>query len=131
MSEQETRIALDGKHYTWDQFAEYYPDDTDWYWDEAEAAIAIAPAEDSGGMAVFSCSRTSEGAAAEGAAAAGASPPYCTRTARRPTGTPLIPPYCIAPYYRYPSDSPYCIAPYCRCPSDSPVLYCTVLPVPL
>ena len=38
LSEQETRVANDGKHYTWDQFEEYYPDDTNWYWDQAGGA---------------------------------------------------------------------------------------------
>ena len=69
MSEQETRVARDGRHYTWAQFEEYYPDDTDWYWDEAGRAPAIAPAipDDGGGMAAISCcSRMSEGAPAEG-----------------------------------------------------------------
>ena len=52
--EQQTRVARDGKHYTWDQFEEYYPHDTDRYWEEAGEAPAIAPAiPDGGGMRSF------------------------------------------------------------------------------
>ena len=43
MSEQETRKANDGQWYTWDQFVEYYPNDTNWYWDQAGPREEIIP----------------------------------------------------------------------------------------
>merc|ERR1740117_2719679 len=45
MSEQETRKANDGQWYTWDQFVEYYPNDTNWYWDQACPREEIIPEE--------------------------------------------------------------------------------------
>merc|ERR1712166_67437 len=35
MSSEQRKIATDGNAYTWDEFVIYYPDGTQWYWDQA------------------------------------------------------------------------------------------------
>ena len=54
--DEETRKANDGQYYTWDQFVEYYPNDTNWYWDQAGGAPAIAAAIPDDGKSLKRCS---------------------------------------------------------------------------
>ena len=49
MSKQETRVANDGKQYTWDQFVGYYPDDINWYWYQASGAVEDGKSLKAGG----------------------------------------------------------------------------------
>ena len=40
---EEQRMATDGNAYTWDEFVTYYPNDTNWYWEQASWPEICAP----------------------------------------------------------------------------------------